>query len=83
MLTFKESNSHFTSCFSFKFFKTCYLCDKNIYYNQFTLSCSHFFHKQCIKSWIMSYQFCPICKKRSTLNNTNVKQSFKPYMSFR
>lgn len=83
MFQFK-SESNLNSCLTYKFFKTCYICEKNIYINKMTLPCGHFFHKKCIKPWGLSYQTCPICKQRILFKQSQGK-SFTPYIvcSFR
>lgn len=74
MLKF-QSDSNLNSCFTFKFFKTCYICEKNIYLTKTTLPCGHFFHKKCVKSWILSYKSCPICRRYLQQK----RKSFTPY----
>lgn len=71
-----RKESFLNSCFTFKFFKTCFICDRNIYFSQTSLTCSHSFHKHCIQNSTPVNQ-CPICyskayietKKRSSGNS--------------
>lgn len=78
-----QSDSNLNSCFTFKLFKTCHICEKNIYMNQKTLDCGHFFHNRCIKSWVLSYKSCPICRRkfqfRQKKTDYQLIKSFTPY----
>ena len=41
----------------------CCICLSNIDNNKVILNCNHFFHKNCILSWMDTRQNCPICRK--------------------
>ena len=53
----------------------CIICqeDYKIGDNYIKLPCKHFFHDNCIKSWIKTKTICPICKLQLNSNNLNIK----------
>ena len=53
----------------------CIICQENykIGDNYIELPCKHFFHDNCIKSWIKTKTICPICKLQLDGNNLNIK----------
>ena len=56
--------------------KDCVICLCNYELNEkaIILPCTHIFHSECIKSWFLNHDTCPICKikiNESTLNGVN------------
>jgi hypothetical protein len=47
----------------------CSICLKNIYENNYTKTlCKHLFHKDCLETWLLKKNSCPLCRFR--LKNT-------------
>jgi len=41
----------------------CSICLKNIYENDFEKTlCKHYFHKECIDTWLLTKNSCPLCR---------------------
>ena len=53
--------------------KECVICLEEFKYRDKTiiLPCIHFFHNNCIKSWLKRDNSCPICKFEISRNNIN------------
>ncbi|CAA9990386.1 ERAD-associated E3 ubiquitin-protein ligase HRD1, putative [Plasmodium knowlesi strain H] len=53
---------------------TCIICRDDLKEGSKKLSCSHIFHVECLKSWFIQQQTCPICrteiKPQSSKENT-------------
>lgn len=43
-------------------------CEKNV---DMALPCSHFFCNNCIKTWLVKSESCPLCRYKLTLNRKN------------
>uniref|UniRef100_A0A8C9HAK0 RING-type E3 ubiquitin transferase n=1 Tax=Piliocolobus tephrosceles TaxID=591936 RepID=A0A8C9HAK0_9PRIM len=57
---------------------TCIICRDELKEGSKKLSCSHIFHVECLKSWFIQQQTCPICRteikpqtNKQTANNNN------------
>ena len=54
----------------------CIICrDNNTEETSVIMPCGHVFHEDCLKSWIIQKQTCPICNK-SLFDFTNTQSSF-------
>ena len=60
----KEKNAHSEN-------KNCIICLGEFEQGETitTLPCVHIFHTNCIKSWLKSNSFCPVCKYKITLSS--------------
>lgn len=43
-------------------------CENNV---NMSLPCSHFFCNECIKSWLIKSESCPLCRYKLTINRKN------------
>ena len=43
---------------------TCPICFESLTNNKYTLACGHAFHKQCIMSWYIESDLCPIWREK-------------------
>jgi hypothetical protein len=54
-----------------KIIETCSICLKKIYENKFTETlCKHLFHKNCLNTWLIGKNTCPLCRFQLKNNNT-------------
>lgn len=53
----------------------CSICMNNIYffYYKCNCNCKAVYHLDCIKSWFIYKNMCPICKNKENRNNINIR----------
>jgi len=53
--------------------ETCSICLKNIYENDFEKTlCKHYFHKECINTWLLKKKSCPLCRHKLKNNEYQI-----------
>jgi hypothetical protein len=56
----------------------CSICLKTIYENDFRKTlCKHYFHKECIETWLIKKNSCPLCRCKLKNNEYQYDQSYE------